>query len=205
MSCAAARTRRATRRAEPSAAALAGREAERRNQPPQARRPVQAGKRRIEQVRRERQIAPRRIIPSVPSAGYCLTGHLVSRRRESPSRAEPADVILSERKDLCSNLASSLRLRACFDWRCSVPGRKFPFAQAAHLKPEDLARLRNIIPGVEPALGRCTAGPRRGRTYPVAETYLVGNERAYLNQCIDFELDFLAGSLRRQIRAGLCA
>lgn len=66
-----------------------------------------------------------------------------------------------------------------------MPGRKFPFAQAAHLKPEDLARLRNIIPGVEPALGRCTAGPRRGRTYPVAETYLVGNERAYLNQCID--------------------
>jgi perosamine synthetase len=34
-------------------------------------------------------------------------------------------------------------------------------------------------------MGQCGSGPRRGKTYPVAETYLVGNERVYLNQCID--------------------
>ncbi len=63
--------------------------------------------------------------------------------------------------------------------------REHPFAKGTYLNPEDLARLRDILPGFEPSLGRCAGGPRRGKTYPVAETFLVGNERAYLNQCID--------------------
>ena len=67
----------------------------------------------------------------------------------------------------------------------SVTHRKHPYAKGTRLTPEDLARLRDIIPGVEPSLGRCGSGPRRGKTYPVAETNLVGNERVYLNQCID--------------------
>src|SRR5258707_14503156 len=49
----------------------------------------------------------------------------------------------------------------------------------------DAAWLRDMVPGKEPRLLRCASGPRRGRTYPVAETRLVGNERDYLNQCID--------------------
>jgi perosamine synthetase len=32
---------------------------------------------------------------------------------------------------------------------------------------------------------RCTSGPRKGKTYYVAETRFAGNEREYLNQCID--------------------
>lgn len=66
-----------------------------------------------------------------------------------------------------------------------MPSRNHPYAKAAHLTPEDLERLRDIIPGIEPPLSQCGGGPRRGRTYPVAETHLVGNERLYLNQCID--------------------
>jgi perosamine synthetase len=42
-----------------------------------------------------------------------------------------------------------------------------------------------LMPGKEPRLSRCADGPRKGQRYPVAETRLTGNERAYLNQCID--------------------
>jgi len=72
----------------------------------------------------------------------------------------------------------------CLDG-CPVSTQEHPFAKGTYLSPEDLARVRDIIPGFEPSLGRCAGGPRRGKTYPVAETFLVGNERAYLNQCID--------------------
>ena len=67
----------------------------------------------------------------------------------------------------------------------SMPSRKNRYAESKHLAPKDVARFRDIIPGVEPLLARCSSGPRRGKTYPVAETHLVGNERVYLNQCID--------------------
>jgi len=66
-----------------------------------------------------------------------------------------------------------------------TPFRKHSYARGKRLSPRDFARLREIIPGVEPRLGRCDSGPRRGKTYPVAETNLVGNEREYLKQCID--------------------
>jgi perosamine synthetase len=59
------------------------------------------------------------------------------------------------------------------------------YAKAAHLTAEDLTRLRHVIPEVEPSLAPCSNGPRRGKTYPVAETNLVGHEREYVNQCID--------------------
>ncbi len=42
-----------------------------------------------------------------------------------------------------------------------------------------------LMPGKEPRLSRCVDGPRKGQRYPVAETRLTGNERAYLSQCID--------------------
>jgi perosamine synthetase len=66
-----------------------------------------------------------------------------------------------------------------------MPNRKNSYAKSAELTPEDRRRLSDIIPGVEPSLARCSSGPRRGKTYPVAETYLIGKERLYLNQCID--------------------
>ncbi|MGH7003986.1 MAG: DegT/DnrJ/EryC1/StrS family aminotransferase, partial [Alphaproteobacteria bacterium] len=37
----------------------------------------------------------------------------------------------------------------------------------------------------EPRLMPCRSGPRRGKSYPVDETRLDGNERADLNECID--------------------
>ena len=48
-----------------------------------------------------------------------------------------------------------------------------------------MVRLGEIIPEAEPPLGWCGSGPRRGKAYPVAETYFIGNERLYLNECID--------------------
>jgi perosamine synthetase len=66
-----------------------------------------------------------------------------------------------------------------------MPNRKNSYAKGSELTPEDQRRLSDIIPGVEPSLARCSSGPRRGKTYPVAETYFVGNERLYLNQSID--------------------
>ena len=59
------------------------------------------------------------------------------------------------------------------------------YAKAAQLKPEDLRRLRHVIPEVEPSCAPCSNGPRWGKTYPVAETNLVGHEREYVNQCIN--------------------
>ena len=49
----------------------------------------------------------------------------------------------------------------------------------------DLALIRDLIPGNEPPLSPCTNGPRKSKVYSVAETRLVGNERNYLNRCID--------------------
>jgi perosamine synthetase len=45
--------------------------------------------------------------------------------------------------------------------------------------------LGRLVPAAEPRLAPCPAGPRRGATYPVAETHLAGNERRYLAECID--------------------
>jgi len=53
------------------------------------------------------------------------------------------------------------------------------------LDPADWAWVRELAPGPEPTLFPCSNGPRRGRTYPVAETRLAGNERRYLNECVD--------------------
>ena len=66
-----------------------------------------------------------------------------------------------------------------------MPNQKSSYAKGTYLTPEDWRQFRDIIPGVEPSLARCSSGPRRGKTYPVAETHLIGNERLYLNQCID--------------------
>jgi perosamine synthetase len=53
------------------------------------------------------------------------------------------------------------------------------------LGDDALGALRGLMPDAEPRLARCHAGPRRGATYPVAETRLAGNERRYLAECID--------------------
>jgi perosamine synthetase len=66
-----------------------------------------------------------------------------------------------------------------------MPSRESCFVEAKNLESEDLTCFKDIIPGAEPSLSRCGDGPRRGKIYPVAETFLVGKERAYLNQCID--------------------
>jgi perosamine synthetase len=42
-----------------------------------------------------------------------------------------------------------------------------------------------LQPGNEPTLASCADGPRAGKFYPVAETRLDGNERRYLNECLD--------------------
>ena len=49
----------------------------------------------------------------------------------------------------------------------------------------DLALIRDFIPGKEPILSRCKSGPRKSKVYSVAETSLRGNERIYLNECVD--------------------
>jgi perosamine synthetase len=66
-----------------------------------------------------------------------------------------------------------------------VSNQNHSYAKGVSCTPEDLKRLRDIIPGAEPPLRLCGSGPRRGKTYPVAETCFAGNERVYLNQCID--------------------
>jgi perosamine synthetase len=53
------------------------------------------------------------------------------------------------------------------------------------LADDDLALIREFIPGNEPALAPCGSGPRKSKVYSVAETRLAGNEREYLNRCID--------------------
>ena len=56
---------------------------------------------------------------------------------------------------------------------------------ATRLSAEDWRAIRHLVPDTEPRLVPCPAGPRRGGTYPVAETRLAGNERKYLAECID--------------------
>jgi perosamine synthetase len=53
------------------------------------------------------------------------------------------------------------------------------------LRRNDELLFGQLMPGKEPRLSRCADGPRKGQRYPVAETRLTGNERTYLNQCID--------------------
>lgn len=57
--------------------------------------------------------------------------------------------------------------------------------QRTVLAAPDMDGLRHLLPGGEPVLGHCASGPRQDAHYPVAETLLIGNERAYLNECID--------------------
>src|SRR5690242_20021192 len=44
---------------------------------------------------------------------------------------------------------------------------------------------RELIPGEEPVLTPCEGGPRKSKVYSVAETRLIGNERDYVNECLD--------------------
>ena len=53
------------------------------------------------------------------------------------------------------------------------------------LSAADLACIGGLLPSEEPPLSPCPSGPRISRVYGVAETRLAGNERTYLNQCID--------------------
>jgi perosamine synthetase len=48
-----------------------------------------------------------------------------------------------------------------------------------------LKPFHDILPGEEPALSPCPDGPRQGGLYPVSDVRLVGNERAYVNECLD--------------------
>ena len=60
----------------------------------------------------------------------------------------------------------------------------------------DLALIRDFIPGKEPILSCCKSGPRKSKVYSVAETSLRGNERIYLNECVELELDIVQGAFR---------
>jgi perosamine synthetase len=55
----------------------------------------------------------------------------------------------------------------------------------ARPKRDEWRWIQELIPGKEPRLLPCASGPRKGQIYPVAETRFVGNERRYLNECID--------------------
>jgi perosamine synthetase len=56
---------------------------------------------------------------------------------------------------------------------------------ATQLEEADWRAIRHLIPGRDPVLSPCPAGPRRDATYPVCETRLDGNERRYLLECLD--------------------
>lgn len=56
---------------------------------------------------------------------------------------------------------------------------------ATQLPNLDMERVEGLLPSTEPVLHPCVGGPRAGSFYPVAETRLTGNERVYLNECID--------------------
>ena len=45
--------------------------------------------------------------------------------------------------------------------------------------------IRDLVPDEEPELRPCEAGPRKSKVYSVAETRLTGNERDYVNECLD--------------------
>jgi perosamine synthetase len=53
------------------------------------------------------------------------------------------------------------------------------------LSQSSQALSRGCVLGDEPPLSPCASGPRKSKVYYVAETRLIGNERRYLNQCID--------------------
>jgi perosamine synthetase len=55
----------------------------------------------------------------------------------------------------------------------------------AYLPPGEADWVGEFIPGREPVLQKCKGGPRGGLSYAVAETRFVGNERKYVNECID--------------------
>jgi perosamine synthetase len=57
--------------------------------------------------------------------------------------------------------------------------------EPASLSQSDLMSIEELLPGEEPQLLPCSSGPRQSQVYYVAETRLVGNERKYLNDCID--------------------
>jgi perosamine synthetase len=63
---------------------------------------------------------------------------------------------------------------------------------------DDLALIQDLIPGKEPPLLPCESGPRKSKVYSVAETRLVGNERDYLNRCIDLNWISCKGAFVRE-------
>jgi len=73
--------------------------------------------------------------------------------------------------------------------------------EPATISSEDLALIRDFLPGDEPPLAVCKDGPRKSKAYPVAETRLVGNERLYLNQCIDSNWISSKGPFVREFEA----
>jgi perosamine synthetase len=52
------------------------------------------------------------------------------------------------------------------------------------LDPEELAALGDLVPGREPDLRPCPAGPYAGRLLRVSSTRLDGNELSYVTECI---------------------
>jgi perosamine synthetase len=55
----------------------------------------------------------------------------------------------------------------------------------ARFRQEEWEWVQPLLPGREPRMMPCASGPRKGTIYFVAETRLAGNERDYLNQCVD--------------------
>jgi perosamine synthetase len=53
------------------------------------------------------------------------------------------------------------------------------------LSAADLASIDRVLTGNEPQLSPCPSGPRASGIYAVADTRLTGNERTYLQRCID--------------------
>jgi len=77
-----------------------------------------------------------------------------------------------------------------------------------NLSDEELAQIRHLIPGPEPTLvpiAERMKGGRAGRTLPVADTLLAGNELRYLTACVETNWISSAGSFVKQFESQFAA
>ena len=74
-----------------------------------------------------------------------------------------------------------------------------------NLSDEELAQIRDLIPGPEPTLVPIAGGMRGGRILRVADTLLAGNELRYLTACVETNWISSAGSFVKQFESQFAA